>query len=445
MKYLVFLGAAAAMPFLGVLVSTNRKWMRWTFWAMTAALCAFQQTAINFCSNEWYRGSSRGMEVSVVYLLSFALLVALAMRGKFPGLFPGTGSKLYLLYFLLCLPSWTAAENRLFCWMETWKMLMLHVYYLAAYGYLKATDDVKGVCKALAGLVFWNFLLVARDHLHGVYQPNGIFPHQNGLAMAMHAAGGLFFAGYLLHGTKPAFGKMCLAAGVCAAGTTIRTYSRMAIALMPFDYSLVALFCATGGRLLRWGRRILPLALAGLLGLSLMLPRIVERFRTASSASKSTRVELARCAWEMMKDEPWRGVGINNWGIKINPPYEYAERAGRISGRGEDFRDGIVETVYLLVGAECGIPALLAMLAWFGYYLAVALLLVRRLRGTWYHFVPAGLAGGLAIVYGHSCFEWTLRMQQNLIVQLTFFALLEYLQTGWRKLRTPEWADGRRA
>ncbi len=25
----------------------------------------------------------------------------------------------------------------------------------------------------------------------------------------------------------------------------------------------------------------------------------------------------------MMADEPWRGVGINNWGIKINPPYDY--------------------------------------------------------------------------------------------------------------------------
>ena len=53
----------------------------------------------------------------------------------------------------------------------------------------------------------------------------------------------------------------------------------------------------------------------------------------------------------MILDEPWRGVGINNWGIKINPPYEYAERAGRNRNRGDDFKDGIVETVYLLVGA----------------------------------------------------------------------------------------------
>ena len=173
--------------------------------------------------------------------------------------------------------------------------------------------------------------------------------------------------------------------------------------------------------------RILPIAVVGFIGLAAMLPRIIERFSEAPEASKSTRVELALCAKEMMADEPWRGVGINNWGIKINPPYEYAERAGRNTNRDEEFRDGIVETVYLLVGAECGIPALAAMLVWFFYYLLIACRLVKKLKGTPYAAIPAGLAGGLVACYLQSCLEWVLRQQMNLILLMIFFAVLDHL------------------
>lgn len=137
----------------------------------------------------------------------------------------------------------------------------------------------------------------------------------------------------------------------------------------------------------------------------------------------------------MIKDEPWRGVGINNWGIKINPPYDYAERAERVNNRGEDFKDGIVETVYLLVGAECGLPALAAMLAWFFWHLYSCFRLCFRLRGTQWFFIPAGLMGGLTIGYMQSCFEWVFRQQLNLICLMFMFALISYLNTNWRKLQ----------
>lgn len=445
MKYAVFFVALLGMPALAFMLTVYRRWMKWVFYGMVAALCVYIPTSINFFSHEHYRGSARGMEVSVIHLLAVAVLMALAFRKKSPGFFPGTGAKLYFVYFLLCLPSWMTAANRLYSWFETWKMIMLHLVYLAIYGYLRSSGDVKGVLKALAAFTCFNFALVVKDHFQGIYQPHGVFPHQNGLAMAMHAAGGLFFAGYLMHGLRHGFGKFCAAACVCAAGATVRTYSRMAIALMPIEYGLVALFCAVGGRLGTWMKRIAPLAVLGFAAFAAILPRIVERFENAPEASKNTRIELARCAGEMIRDEPWRGIGINNWGVKINPPYDYAERAERETNRGEDFQDGIVETVYLLVGAECGLPALAAMVAWFGYYLFIAFRLMKRLAGTWYYFIPAGLAGGLAVIYGHSCFEWTLRMQQNLIVQLFFFAILEYLNTSWKELRAGEIGAGRAA
>ncbi len=441
MKYAVFFLALLAMLPFGVALSLNRRWMKYAVWGMIAALAVYQGTAINFFSYEEYRGSSRGMEVSIVYLLAFALLVAAAFKHRLPKFIPSFGAFLYVAYFLLCLPSYGAAENTLFSWMETWKMIMLYLVYLAVRAYLDMTDNVKALVQGLAGFAIWNFLLVVKDHLSGIYQPHGVFPHQNGLAMAMHLFANMFFAIYLASGWRRSW--LNVAAFVAATACIVRTYSRGALAMVPVSFFVtfvLSFFTAPHGRKLGILGRIVPIAVVGMVGLALMLPRIIERFSEAPEASKNTRVELALCAKEMILDEPWRGVGINNWGIKINPPYEYAERAGRNNNRGEDFKDGIVETVYLLVGAECGIPALTAMLAWFLFYLFRGLRLARKFAGTPYAAIPAGLAGGLVACYLQSCLEWVLRQQMNLILLMVFFALLDYLAANAARLKV-EYAE----
>jgi len=439
MKYVVFAIAMMGVPPLAVIISLNKTWMKYAVWAMIAALAAYQGTAINFFSHEWYRGTSRGMEVSVVYLFAAAMLITAMIKRRSPKFVPSTGAALFVIYFALCLPSWTSAENTLFSWMELWKMIMLYMTYRSVRAYLNVTDDVGSIIKGLAVFVAFNFLLIVKDHVSGVYQPDGVFPHQNCLAMAMHLFANLFFAYFLIGGWRGS--KLNIFAFVAAAGCIVRTYSRGAIAMMPLSFAItfvLVTFVGVKTPKSRLFRRVMPLAVAGLVGLAAMLPRIIERFETAPEASKNTRVELALCAKEMIIDEPWRGVGINNWGIKINAPYEYAERAGRNPNRGADFKDGIVETVYLLVGAECGIPALVAMLVWFFYYLILCVRLVRRMRGTPYVAIPAGIAGGLVACYLQSCLEWVLRQQMNLILLMFFFALLDHLHKNSARLLNAE-------
>ena len=434
MKYAVFFLALLAMPPLGVVLSFNRRWMKYAIWAMIGALAVYQGTAINFYSYEEYRGSSRGMEVSIVYLLAFALLVAAVFKHRFPRLIPSFGAFLYVVYFFLCLPSYGTAENTLFSWMETWKMIMLYLVYLSVRAYLDMADGTKSLVKGLAGFAIFNFLLVVKDHLSGVYQPHGVFPHQNGLAMAMHLFANMFFALFLIGGWRRSW--LNVVAFVAATACIVRTYSRGALAMIPISFFVtfvLTMMSAPRGRRFGMIGRIVPIAVVGMIGLGLMLPRIIERFTEAPEASKNTRVELALCAKEMILDEPWRGVGINNWGIKINPPYEYAERAGRNPNRGEDFKDGIVETVYLLVGAECGLPALATMILWFLSYLVLCLVLVKRLSGTPDVAIPAGLAGGFVALYLQSCLEWTLRMQMNLILLFMFYALLDHMNSIGKK------------
>ena len=440
MKYAVFFLALAGVAPLGAVLSWNRRWLKYAVWGMVAALAVYQATAINFFSYEEYRGSSRGMEVSIIYLLALAVLVAAAIRGSLPRAVPSCGAFLYVVYFMLCLPSLGAAENLLFSWMEIWKMIMIYIVYLSVRAYLDMTDGVKDLVKAFAAFSVWNLVLVLADHFSGVYQPHGSFPHQNCLAMGMHLFSGVFFACFIAPARRrPLFVS---AAFIASTACIVRTYSRGALAVLPvsfFTVFVLSFVSAKNGKGVAVMRRMLPVAFIGLAGLCAALPRIVERFSTAPESSKNTRIELAMCAREMIADEPWRGVGINNWGIKINPPYEYAKRAGRNTNRGEDFKDGIVETVYLLVGAECGIPALAAMVAWLFSYLFASVRLARRLSGTPYAALPAGLAGGLLATYLQSCLEWVLRQQMNLVVLMMFFALLDHLaaSSANRKHETP--------
>lgn len=432
MKYAVFAVAALGTIPLATVLSVNLKWMRYAFWGMVGAMCLYQQTAINFFSNEFYRGSARGMEVSLIYLLALAILVALAIRGRARGLLSDGCARLYVLYFLLCLPSLAESDDLLISWLEIWKMLMIFLFYAAVRTYLKATDDVKTVLKALAVFTIANALFTAKAHYSGVYQPGGVFPHRNGMAMGMQLLGPIFFAGYLSYGLASRRGRLCAVAFGGAVISTMWSYSRGAMAMIPVAYGMaaMAMLWERKGTFRKVGR-MMPLVAAAVLGLLAMLPRIIERFTEAPESSGETRVELAECGFEMIKDKPWTGVGINNWSLNMEPTHPYQERASETIGRELNYR-GLVETVYILVCAECGIPALVAMLAWFAWHWLLSVRLMKKLRGTEWYFVAAGLFGGLAANYLQSVLEWVLRQQLNLICLMFVFALLSYLNVNWR-------------
>lgn len=434
MKYYVFSVALMGLPFLAFLLCVNFRWVKYAFWIMVLSMSMYQATSINFFSHEEYSGSSRGMEVSLIHMLAFAILIAFLVRGRVRSLFPEAGYRLYFIYFLLCLPSVAVAADGLIAWFEVWKMIVLFIFYLMVYTYLKATDDVQSVLVSLAMFTMFNFCVVVPQHYGGIYQPSGVFPHRNCMGMAMLLFGPLFYAHYLSRGLKTKTDKFCAAAFPLAAIATFWSYSRGAIAMIPLSYGITTLACSWDGKSLgRKVKRLMPLIILAVLGILAILPRLIDRYTNASEASANTRVELAHCAWEMIKDNPIIGVGINNWSINMGPEYPYQDRAGDALGVKLNYT-GIVETVYLLVCAECGIPALLGFIVWLLWYWFVCLRLLRRLRGTQWHFIAAGLLGGFTANYLQSVLEWVLRQQLNFICLLFMFALVSYLNTSWRKL-----------
>lgn len=426
---MVFAAALAFVPLLAAVLAANKRWMGWMFYGMMAGVCLYEETSINFLSFPSYRGTALGMEISLLHLLALALVLALGIRGKWQRPLPEGGIRLYALFFLLCLPSLRNADSVLMGWLEVWKLMMLFVFWHAVYGYLTATGDAKTVVTALAVLVIANTLKIIQQH-YAFLWTQGLFSHKNTMAMAMNLIGPIFLAGYLQYGLRNRLGVVCAMAFAGAGLCTMWSYSRGAIAMLPLGYGM-AVGCSLPGARRSWGvtfRRLAPIGLAGLLGLCAIWPHLVERFQGAPEESKFTRIFLAHCAWEMMKTHPWAGVGVNNWSLNLSPEHPYHEIVEEKLDVQRDFT-GIVETAYLLTGAECGFPALAAMVVWFLWHLAACLRAAWRLRGTRWHFIAAGLSGGLMVSYLQTVLEWVLRQRQTMFLLMLCFGLVAWLRT----------------
>jgi hypothetical protein len=167
----------------------------------------------------------------------------------------------------------------------------------------------------------------------------------------------------------------------------------------------------------------------GMLITLLFLPTVVLRFVGAPEASKITRIELAQAAWNMMRDK-FLGVGVNNWNLKMRPPYKYSihhEADVEMEARGFLVNRGIVETVYLLIGAECGWIALGALLWWFVLMFLMNYRLLSIYEKHELFYLPAGFAGGLLATYAQSLFEWVLKQAINFAQLMVVFAIISAL------------------
>ncbi|MBE6391260.1 MAG: hypothetical protein E7042_03540 [Lentisphaerae bacterium] len=426
MKYLIFFITFMGVLPLGYMLTMNRKYMRWAFFAVSLPVMMFNQVSINFFSHETYRGTARGMEVSLVYLIALAMLIGMLILHRMKPLFPDAGSKIYLVYFLLCIPSLINADNRLFSWFELWKMIMMYIVFLTTYYYLYHYRDFNSVMIAFGIVAIVTFMSVVIQHVKGIHQANGFFPHQNSMGMYMNLIAPVFFAYYF---NRNKGWKRFLFAGffLMASAACMRTYSRGAMVCLPFGCMITALLSLRYQFHLRKIQILLPIVLVCIFGALLLLPNIIKRFQNAPKESLMTRQYLAASAWNMMKDKPFAGVGLNNWGIKINPPYPYCEYRYENRRIAKDFKEGIVETSYLLVGAECGFPALGAFLFWLGYYYVTACKLVKSMRRSDFFYIPTGIVGGLTAIYLQSTLEWVMKQQVNFIQMMILFAALSIL------------------
>ena len=389
--------------------------------------------SLNFVPMPEWRGTARGYAFTAVSFFAVPVLMSLFFDTKYKvRLFP-PGSFFYFLYFLSILLSGINAVHMHQWGFEVYKMIWMYITFLAAFNYLNHSGNltyfVYLVCSVLSILFLYG---VYQKYRMGIFQIRSTFPHQNSLSLYLELFG-LLTLGVLMNEqiSKKLF-CYCLFAFAGSAVLIVFTYSRGGLVIF---FGGIAIVCALSILFNGFSVRRLTLMLVGLLVMlsviGYALPRIIQRFTKAPEASKNTRIFLAIAAKRMANDYVL-GVGANNFSEYSSSRWSYAKE----NYEAHHDEGPVVETIYLLVAAECGWGGLTILLLWFLYYYLSDLISMFILRKKPCSGIVIGLFGGLTCNYWHSSLEWSLKQFNNFAGQMILYALIGVIAVNRKNIKS---------
>ena len=390
--------------------------------------------SLNFVPMPDWRGTARGYAFTPVSLFAVPLLLSMFFSIKYKiKLFP-PGAFFYLLYYLAVLFSGINAIHMHQWGFEVYKMFWMYITFLAAFNYLNNSKNLTFFVYVVCSILIILFIVgLYQKYRMGIYQIHSTFPHQNSLSLYLELFG-LLSLGVLMneHVDKYLF-PFCLFAFCGSVLLIIFTYSRGGLVIY---FGGIAIVCALSILFNGFSARRLTLMLIGLIVmLSIVgyaLPRIIQRFTKAPEASKNTRIVLA-VASKRMADDYRLGFGANNYSEYSGMAYDYVQDYYH---EYDDKRyGGLVETIYLLVEAECGWWGLGTLVLWFLYYYLSDIISMFVLRKKPCSGIVIGLFAGLTCVYWHSSLEWSLKQYNNFAEQMIVYALIGVIAVNRKNIK----------
>jgi len=388
--------------------------------------------SLNFVPMPSWRGTACGYAFTLVSFFAVPLLLSMCFSAKYKiKLFP-PGSFFYFLYYLAVLLSGINAIHMHQWGFEVYKMFWMYITFLTTFNYLNNCRDLSYfiylVCFVLIILFAVGF---NQKYRMGIYQISSTFPHQNSLSLYLELFGLLSLGVLMNEQTSRFLFFLCSIAFCVAVLLIVFTYSRGGLVIF---FGGIAIVCACSILFNGFSIRRLTLMLIGLIVMigitGYALPRIIQRFTKAPEASKNTRINLAIAAKRIANDYPL-GAGANNFSEYSGIRYDYShEEYADISKSYEMLlwekggRGANVETIYLLVAAECGWWGLGTLILWFMYYYFSVIISMFVLRKKPCSGIVIGLFGGLTCIYWHSTLEWSLKQYNNFAEQMIIYALI---------------------
>ncbi len=421
LKYIIFFIVLFIGVPIAVVLAKRFNFIEKSLWFLLLFFTAKTED-INFFSMETYRGTSRGFEIGLVDITAIILFfVIYSRRDKFPITLP-PASFLYFIYFTFSLISIINSDVYIYSFFELWKMIRMYFYFFVIYNLVRSFEDIEQFLKFMLVIVaFITIIVLKQKYLEGMFQTSGPFPHQNSLVMYMIVYGSIFLS-YLLNVKDAKIYVWILAFGA-ASVDIISTLSRGGMAVFSISIFIVFLLSYRN----KFTLKKLGITLVFLIGATGILYKasdtIIERVQTAPEESLNVRVVLAQAAQNMANDN-FFGVGLNNFGLKINPPYNYGEHIER---KDDDEKGGIVETVYLLIAAETGwanLGVFISILLFFYFKNIKNYRLMIKKKYIKYRYLPMAFIGCLTSIYLQSTMEWVLKQTNNFYQLMFIFALI---------------------
>jgi hypothetical protein len=313
----------------GIVLTTLSHRARDLFFFLLVTLSAVTEFVdINFASRDWYRGTTRGFEVSLVDTISLSLLASAILR-------PRLGEKrwywpaslglitIYFLYAAFCVGM---ADPKLFGLFELSKMVRGIVMFLAVAAYVRGERELRLFTVALAlAVCYEGAVALEQRYFFGIHRVFGTVDDSNSLSMYLCTTAPVCVAA--LTSRFPKYVKaLCAAAIAFAFVGVILTISRAGLMAI-----MIMLTCAAVATMSwRITLRKAAIALVVVLGVGGALGKawktVGARFANDSfkneyeNKHEMNRGYYLRIAAAIAEDS-WFGVGPNNWSYWVSNKY----------------------------------------------------------------------------------------------------------------------------
>jgi O-Antigen ligase len=412
------------------------------FFAMVSLAVVSERMDVNFFSEAWYRGTTRGLEVTLVEMLAFGLLFGCWAGRGIPGrrpFWPGSLG-LMLLYFACGAVSVATSTPRVFAAFELSKIFASILIFLAAAAYVRSRREWTVLVVALGCAVGFEGIWAVRQHfIMHLGRAAGTLDHANSLSMYLCLSAPVLVAVACSSWPRGIRLFSGLSAALACVGLVL-TISRAGIPTFAAVVVGTILACASW----RMNPRMLVVRSILVLGAALLVAacwsQIEERYSGASledeyfDTSIDGRGVYLRLSGAIVKDH-FFGIGLNNWSYYVSGTY--GPRLGyrfvdydhlvSIYGTSDDkqFADAYLaapaHNLAALTLGELGIPGLVIFsLLWFRWVsMAAPFLFLPREEPM--RAVGVGLLFGILGIFGQSLTEWVYRQTPILF---TFYILL---------------------
>lgn len=418
---------------------------------------------VNFVSRDWYRGTSRGFEVSILDPLIFGLLFGCLVaprrnvsRGFWP---PGFG--LMLLFFLYACFSVAIADPRLFAMFELWKWFRALLLVLAVAFYLRSDRELRLLVFSLAVILWHQGLLTLWQRYHeGQNRVQGTFISGNSLSVLLCLIAPVVVAAINSGFPKP-LKLFCAAALPLACVAEVLTISRAGSIILPSVMALTAL-ATMSYRITARKLAVTFLVVAGAVAIAAKSWHTLNsRFQEVSLKDEYGKHNLGRgyylrVARLIAVSEPF-GVGLNNWSYWVSGKYAHLLGYGFVPYSGTDREPSQVippgalvddeaqaapaHNLSALTVGELGIPGLVIFLLLWGRWFQMAAGFLWPRSPDPMRRIGVGIFFSLAGGFLHSWTEWAMRqytMYFMLHILVGALAGLYYLKRRQNKAATAE-------
>lgn len=298
-----------------------------------------EKCSAEFWTHYWYRGTTRGLEVSLLDALALALLIGawFARDAARPRWYWPVGLAGLLAYFFCAGFSVLVADPKIFGLFELSKIARSILVFLAAAAIVRGPRQVAVIVAGLVCAVGWQGALSLKHRfLDGMPRVAGSLTHANSLSMYLCLTAPVLTAAVLAIDLSRWLRVAAGVALVVAAGTSLMTLSRAGIPTFAFVVAGTAFFSMSWrpsiGKLVALGAA----SVVALVLVAATWSSVRERYAESTLREEyldrnafESRGYYLRIA-ELILSERFFGVGLNNWsywvsksyGAKIGTPFE---------------------------------------------------------------------------------------------------------------------------